>query len=67
MTSACGQAERPKTVSDFCPNSRIITVAVAPAPGVDDPGNRLDSDETAGQVLEHNAVRRRLCPESPAP
>jgi hypothetical protein len=34
---------------------------------VDDPGNRLDSDETAGQVLEHNAVRRRLCPESPAP
>lgn len=62
MTSACGQPERPKTVSDFCLNDRAITVAPAAAAGQDDPGNRFDSDETVNQVLEHNAVFDRLCP-----
>lgn len=68
MTSACGPRERLKTVSDFCLNSRILTVEPAPAPGVDDPGNRFDTDETANAVLEQNAVTRSLCPNrAPAP
>lgn len=67
MTSACGQPERPKTVSDFCLNDRPITIDPAPAPGADDPGNRFDSDETVNQVLEHNAVHRRLCPPAKDP
>lgn len=62
MMSACGQPERPKTVSDFCLNDRPVTIAPAPAPAADDPGNRFDSEETVDQVLEHNAVHHRLCP-----
>lgn len=64
-TSACAQPEPPRTVSDFCPNSRRITIEPAPAAGADDPGNRWDTDETVGQVLEHNAVLDRLCEDRP--
>lgn len=63
-TSACGQPERPKTVSDFCLASKRISAEPAPAAGMDDPGNRYDTEETFGQVLEHNEVVDRLCPGS---
>ena len=59
--SACGQPERPRTVSDFCLDARPISVNVAPGAGVDDPGNQWDSDETVGEVLASNAVYERLC------
>lgn len=65
-TSACGQPEPPKTVSDFCLASKRISADPAPAAGQDDPGNRFDTDETFGQVLEHNAVHDRLCAGSVA-
>lgn len=64
MTSACAGRERLRIVSDFCINDRPITVEVAPSPAADDPVNRYDSDETVNQVLEHNAVRDRLCPDA---
>jgi hypothetical protein len=62
MTSACGQREILRTVSDFCLNDREVKYAVAAAPGQDDPGNQLDTDETVKDLIEHNAVHRRLCP-----
>lgn len=62
MTSACGQPERPRTVSDFCLIDRPITVEPAPVAGADDPANQWDSEETTAAALEHNAVHRRLCP-----
>lgn len=61
MTSACGQQETPRTVSDFCLNSREIKYSVAPGASVDDPGNLFDTDETVKDLGEQNAVRRRLC------
>lgn len=66
-TSACAQHAPLRTVSDFCLNDRAISIEVAPGPGADDPGNRYDSDLTVDQVLEHNAVRDRLCPNVAAP
>lgn len=66
MTSACGQPERPRTVSDFCLAGKRISAEPAPAAWADDPGNRYDTDETFGQVLEHNAAYDRLCPGSAA-
>jgi len=60
-TSACGQPERPRVVSDFCTVDQRLTVEVAPGPGVDDPGNQFDTDETVNQVLGHNEVHDRLC------
>lgn len=59
--SACGQPERPRTASDFCLVDQRLTIEPAPAAGVDDPGNRFDTDETVKQVLEHNEVHDRLC------
>jgi hypothetical protein len=38
-----------------------VKFSVAPASGVDDPGNQLDTDETVKDLIEHNAVLRRLC------
>jgi len=55
MLSACGQPERPRTVSDFCLIAKRLTAEPAPSSGLDDPGNRFDTDETFMQVLEHNA------------
>lgn len=66
MTSACAPRERLRTVSDLCLNDRSISIEVAPGPDADDPGNRYDSDLTVNQVLEHNAVRDRLCPPQAA-
>lgn len=61
MTSACARHEPPRTVSDFCLASQRISAEPAPAIGVDDPGNRFDTDDTFFQVLAHNAVMDRLC------
>lgn len=61
MTSACGQPERPRTVSDFCQVAQRISAEPAPSIGADDPGNRFDTDETLMQVLEHNGVVDALC------
>ncbi len=66
MTSACGQPETPKSASDFCLNERRISIAPAPEPGQDDPGNTFDSEQTVQEVLEHNAVFDRLCPPPPS-
>ena len=66
MASACGQPEHPRTVSDFCLAGKRISAEPAPTAGADDPGNRYDTDETFGQVLEHNAAYDRLCPGSAA-
>ena len=63
MLSACAHnEERPKLASDFCLNDRPLSVNVAPGPGVDDPGNELDSDQTVLAVFSHNAVFHSLCP-----
>lgn len=64
MSSACARPVTPKSVSDLCLNDRRISVAPAPDAGQDDPGNALDSEQTVGEVLEHNAVVDRLCPVS---
>jgi len=67
MTSACGQRETLRSVSDFCLNDRRVSIAPAPEAGQDDPGNAFDSEQTVTEVLEHNAVLDRLCPKaSPA-
>lgn len=66
MTSACGQPEPPRTVSDFCLNDRRLSVEPALVAGQDDPGNYLDSDTTVLEVLEHNEVHDRLCPPTPS-
>lgn len=63
-TSACVQPERPQTASDFCLNARRITIEPAPVEGMDDAGNLFDSDETVEQVLGHNHVMDRLCPQA---
>lgn len=63
MTSACGQHETLRSVSDFCLNDRRISIAPAPVAGADDPGNAFDSEQTVSEVLEHNAVTDRLCPK----
>jgi len=65
-TSACARQERPRIVSDFCLNAKRLTAEPAPAPGVDDPGNQFDTDETFVQVIEHNNVVDRLCPDGGA-
>jgi hypothetical protein len=59
--SACGQPEHPRAVSDFCLVDQRLTVEVAPGPGVDDPTNQFDTDETVRQALAHNEVHDRLC------
>lgn len=61
MTSACCQQETLRTVSDFCLNDREVKFSVAPTSGTDDPGNQYDTEETVADLIEHNAVRRRLC------
>ena len=61
MTSACGQRERPRTVSDFCQVAQRITAEPAPSIGADDPGNHFDTDDTLMQVLGHNGVFDALC------
>lgn len=65
MMSACSPRETPRTVSDFCLIAQPIKFSVAPAAGVDDPGNQYDTDETVAGLTEANGVWRRLC-EKPA-
>ena len=61
MTSACGQPEPPRTVSDFCLAAKRLTAEPAPAAGMDDPGNLFDTEQTFAEVVEHNSVYDRLC------
>ena len=61
MTSACGQRETLRTVSDLCLNDREVKFDVAAQPEQDDPGNKFDTDATVKDLIEHNAVLRRLC------
>jgi hypothetical protein len=37
-----------------------VKFSIAVAPG-DDPGNQFDTDETVKDLIEHNAVLRKLC------
>lgn len=65
MSSACGQPEPLRTVSDFCLNDRRISLEVEPGAGAEDAaaGNQFDTRETEAEVLTHNEVHDRLCPE----
>ena len=65
--SACGQPERPRTVSDFCLIDKTISMEPAPQSGANDVGNKWDSEQTVQEVLTHNAVHRSTCttPSSP--
>ena len=66
MTSACGQPEPLRTVSDYCLNSKRISAEPHPeGPTADDPGNQFDTEQTFGEVLEHNEVYDRLCKTNP--
>lgn len=71
MTNACGQPERPRTVSDFCLNAKRISAEPDPArvdqgePSAEDdaPGNQYDTEQTYSEVASHNAAYDRLCSE----
>lgn len=63
-SSACGQPEPPRTVSDFCLNDQRLSADPAPAAGITDPGNLYDTDRTFGEIVAHNAVYDRLCASS---
>ena len=62
IVSACGQPERPRTVSDFCLLAKRLSAEPAPAAGVNDPGNLYDTDQTFAEVVAHNEVVDRMCP-----
>lgn len=73
--SACKTAGDAKLASDttptranssWCQGDSLIQYAPADRAGQDDPGNRLDSDETVTAVQEHNARLRAACPEGEA-
>ena len=59
--SACGQPEPPRIASDFCLAAKRLTAEPAPMIGMDDPGNRFDTEQTFAEVIEHNSVFDRLC------
>jgi hypothetical protein len=61
MTSACGQREALRTVSDTCLTMKVVRFNPAPAAGTDDPGNHFDTDETVKDLIEQNAAWRKLC------
>lgn len=60
-TSACGRHEPPRTVSDTCLTMQAVRFDPAPAPGIDDPGNQYDTDQTVKDLIAQNAAWRRLC------
>lgn len=63
-TSACGQPERPRTVSDsFCLTDKRLSAEPAPGPDAMDHGNKWDTDATLAEILAHNEVFDRLCPD----
>ena len=60
--SACGTAERPKTVSDsYCLIARPISFANAPKGLADDLGNQFDTGETVAEIMDHNAAYDGAC------
>lgn len=65
--SACGVPAPPRTVSDICLIDQRLSVAPAATNGVDDPGNKLDTDETVVGVLKHNAKLDEVCQTSGGP
>ncbi len=73
IASACATA-RPGTSaaasdtarSSLCLIDRALPVRAAPAAGMDDPGNRFDTDDTTEALLEHNARLRAACPSPDA-
>lgn len=40
---------------------KVVRFNPAPAPGVDDPGNTFDTDETVRDLIEQNAAWRAIC------
>ena len=66
IVSACGGPERPATASDtartnLCLIDKAISFDPAPAAGVDDAGNKFDTDQTVDEILEHNARLNAVC------
>jgi len=67
--SACGQPERPRTVSDFCVVGKRISAEPDPnelagvEPSTEDEasGNQFDTKQTFNEVMAHNEVWDRLC------
>lgn len=69
MMSACAAQPKdmPVTASDTALTSLCLIlkprpVRPAPGAGVDDPGNRFDTDATTDERLEDNARLRAACP-----
>lgn len=61
--TACGDPERPRTVSDGCLVFKPLSYANAPLgqERSDDIGNRYDTPDTIAEIDEHDAVFERLC------
>ena len=69
FVSACAAQPKtpPATASDtsrtsLCLIIQLIPIAFAPAEGVDDPGNKFDTDATAERIMEQNGKLRAACP-----
>ena len=61
MLSACGQPVTLRAVSDFCLLDEHLRFTVADAPGSNDPGNTLDTDETVKSIIKHNETLDKVC------
>lgn len=60
--AACATQERPKTVSDTgCIVFKPISFANAPADTMDDAGNKFDTPQTVGEIMQHNAAYDGAC------
>lgn len=53
-----------RDLSSWCQGDRPVSYAPAPVAGVDDPGNRFDTEETVRELQQHNARLRAACPDS---
>lgn len=69
FVSACAVQPKtpPATASDtsrtsLCLIIQLIPIAFAPGEGVDDPGNKFDTDATAERIMEQNGKLRAACP-----
>jgi len=50
--------------SSLCLIDRKLPLRPAPTAGIDDPGNRYDTDEMTAAAMEHNARYDAACPKS---
>jgi len=48
----------------LCLIDRKLPLRPAPTAGIDDPGNRYDTDEMTAAAMEHNARYDAACPKS---